>query len=135
MSAANGTAGIYCDDVLTQVDPISLHPDWSLKEGGRLIESRHRSPRGQWRLKTWAAYFEYRIPLRWINTSEADLINWWWERGLNLVYTLDSSDDSAVYLCRIANRRQPIGRKERPYPDSWKGALELVSINDGRLAF
>jgi len=135
MTAAHSPASFYFDDALTQVDLLPLHPDWEFSEGGRIQETRHRFPQGNWRLNTWARFSEFRIPLRWISTSEAELINWWWEKGLNLVYTLDASDDSSVTLCRIVNPRQPIGRKERPYPDLWKGTLELSSINDGRLAF
>lgn len=135
VSAANSGATTYLDDVLTQVDPVTLHPEWNLEEQQRLIRRDHRTTGGQLHSYLWSQYFAFRVPLRWLPRAQADLLNWWWGNQLELAFTLDSSDDASTYICRITNATQPIGRRQRPYADTWEGLLELESINDGRLDF
>lgn len=135
ISAANSQATVFLDDAMTQVDPRILHPEWSLGEMEKITEIVHRTRNGDLKSYRWNSYFEFQVPLRWISTGEADLINWWWEHQLDLVLILDSSEPSAMVLCRIGNERQPIGQREPPYNDQWKGRLHLEGINQGGLIY
>ena len=73
--------------------------------------------------------------MRFLPTSHADLINWWWENQFNLVFTLDTSDSESTRILRMVNERQPIGGRIRPYKDQWQGTLQLESIDEGGLVF
>ena len=129
------TATLYLDDVLTRVDQITLYPEWSFQEQARLMQSRHRTLGGKAHVYTWGKYFAYEVPLRFLSTSHAALINWWWERQFQLLFTLDTSDSESSFIVRIANDRQPIGGRVKPYADLYQGVLQLESVHDGRLSF
>ena len=134
-SLPGSQSSIDLDDVLTQVDPVVLHPDFAMEEMARQIASEHRTLSGDMHTYVWARYCAYSVPLRYLPDSHADLLNWWWERRFNLALTLDTSDSESTYIVRIVNDRQPIGRRVRPYDNLWEGTLKLESINAGALAF
>ena len=134
-SDETATTEIWIDDVLTQVDPIDIFPEWSFIEQERSIKSQHRSLGGIQRTHVWDQYFSYQVPLRWLSDSHTDLINWWWRNQFNLVFTLDTSDSESMRIVRITNQNQPIGSRIRPYQDQWQGTLMLESIDRGSLVF
>ena len=127
--------GLIIDDVLTQIDLIIIHPEYSFLEQARTIQTQHRSIGGEYRVSVWEKYFAYSIPLRFLSNSHADLINWWWENKFNLVFTLNTSDSESMYITQIVNQQQPIGKRIRPYNDLWEGVIQLESIDKGSLIF
>ncbi|MDH4247891.1 MAG: hypothetical protein OEW39_08745 [Deltaproteobacteria bacterium] len=134
-AALSNSMAVYVDDVLTTIDPITLYPEWSLTEQARLIQARHRTLGGKEHVYTWGKYFAYEVPLRFLSDSHAALINWWWENQFHLLFTLDTSDSESSFIVRIANDRQPIGGRVKPYVDLWQGVLQLESVHDARLSF
>jgi len=126
------------DDVLTQADPITLHPEYSLSLGAQLEQSSLRTRNGNLHTTVWHRHFAATLPLRWLSNSHANLINWWWQHQHNLLLRLDEDDPEQVVICRIVNNRQPIGAKRAPYAlndGGWEGVLELESIHQGGLVF
>jgi hypothetical protein len=134
-TAIHSQTTVLMDDVLTVVDAITLHPEWSFEERSRLLRAQHRTRAGHLHTLVWDKYFAWSLPLRFLSDSHAALIGWWWERQPALLLTLDSSDSESRWIVRIANESQPIGRRMRPYGDRWEGALELESLTSGELAF
>lgn len=133
---APGAAGAFAlDDVLTQVDPLVLHPEWGLEEQSTLLRAQHRTQSGRLHTIVWGGYRAFSVPLRWLTGAEADTLNGWWEAQAPLAFCLDSSDSAAVWVCRLANPRQPIGRRLAPYADRWAGTLALESLDAGSLVF
>ncbi len=126
---------LITDDVLTQIDLITLHPDWSFAERSEVIKSQNRTLGGKLHTYTWDKYFSWNVPLQFISTSHADLINWWWENQFNLLFTLDTSDSESMFTCRITNKTQPIGNRMRPYTDLWRGNITLESLDKGSPVF
>jgi hypothetical protein len=135
VTAAGTTASFAVDDVLTQIDPIVLHPEWTLEDRSALLQAQHRTQSGRLAAVAWGRYRGLNLPLRSLSGLEAGLINWWWELQAPLAFTLDSSDAAAVWVCRIANPRQPVGRRIRPYADRWSGSLTLESLDEGSLVY
>lgn len=135
VSAANSLCTGEMDDVLTRVDPLTVFPDWSLLTRERAMALQHRTREGLLQRSRWSSAFEFQLPLRWLSSGEAAVLNWWWENQLNLAFTLDTSDSESVFICRIVNPSQPVGKRMRPYPDQWAGRLELAGINPGGLNF
>lgn len=134
-TATSATAQIQFDDVLVTVDPITLHPTFETEHRQQLISEQQRTLGGRLYSTVWDKFFAYTLPLQFLPTSHADLINWWWENNFNLALTLDTSDSESIRICRIANTQQPIGRRMSPYFDQWQGALLLESIDRGSLVF
>ena len=126
---------LHIDDVLTQVDWITLHPGFDLREQARVVQSAHRTRSGKLYSYRWSKHFAYAVPLRFLADSHADLVNWWWENQLNLVLTLDTSDSESLRIVRITNDRQPIHSRVAPYDNLWSGTVHLESIDPGSLVF
>ena len=135
MAGAGAMVSFTVDDVLTQLDPVTLHPEWTAEEQSALLQAQHRTQSGQLQSVLWGRYFAWNLPLHAISGIEAGIILWWWELSLPLAVTLDSSDSATVFTCRIANSRQPIGKRVRPYADRWSGTLVLESLDGGSLVF
>lgn len=129
------SAGLYVDDVLTQIDPITLNPTWDYQEAAQVLAAQNRTLGGNLATYQWAKHFEYSVPLQYIPTSYADLLNWWWENRFNLALTLNTSDTESIRVVRLVNDRQPIGKRMQPYADQWQGLLQLESIDKGSLVF
>jgi hypothetical protein len=131
----SSNASILADDVLTTVDPVPLYPEWSFEDRSELIRAQHRTRSGVLHDLVWQKFLSYSMPLRYLPGSHAALLNWWWEQGLALLLTLDSSDGESLHAVRIVNDSQPIGKRLRPYADLWEGTLHLESLDPGGLAY
>lgn len=123
------------DDVLSMIDPITIHPEYSYKENARLNKNERRTLGGNLHTYKWSKSFAWNVPLEYLSDSHTDLINWWWTNQFNLAFTIDTSDAESTYTCRIVNDRQPIHTLHRSYNDTWKGVLQLESIDQGSLVF
>ena len=126
------------DSLLPQVDPITLTPEFDFIEESRLPAARHRTQGGVLHTYQWTRHWAWRVPLRFLSNSHADLINWWWVNGFALAFTLDTSDQNTVYTAKITNETQPIGSKIKPYAlnaGGWAGVLELESLDQGSLVY
>ncbi len=135
VAGPGAAAAFLLDDALTQIDPLVLHPEWTLEEQSELLRAQHRTQSGRLQAVTWGRYWALNLPLHWLSGLEADVMNWWWEQQAPLAFTLDSSDAAAVRVCRITNPRQPVCRRMRPYADRWSATLTLESLDEGSLVF
>jgi hypothetical protein len=123
------------DDVLTQLDVLTLHPDWPVEVAWRPVGSPGRTSTGRQVTVPRAHALQARMELSWLTDSAAGLLNWWWSQQLPLALTLDTSDAEAVYLVQITNDQQPAQQRRPDNAEYWRGALQLQSINDGALVF
>lgn len=126
---------MLADDVLVQVDPITLHPGFAFQARAQLHRSQHRTRGGALHTYLWGRHGAWRVPLRFLADSHAALLNWWWANQFNLLFTLNSSDSERLRTVRIVNDTQPVGRRVAPYADLWEGTLELESLDAGSLVF
>lgn len=126
---------LHIDDVLTQIDPITIHPTFDFREQQDLIKNNNITLGAIQHTYSWDKHFNYTVPLHLISDSHANLINWWWENQFNLTFTLDTSDSESVFICRITNDRQPINRRIRPDFNLWEGVIFLESLDKGSLVF
>ncbi len=132
----SGDNTVVIDDVLLQVDPIVVHPEYSFRDQSALIKEESRTLGGNLHTYVWDKFFAWNVPLQFISNSHMDLINWWWQNQFNLLFTLDTSDAETSYIVRITNDRQPINTIHSPYRDElWRGTLQLESITNGSLVF
>jgi hypothetical protein len=135
LTASGAGAAFDLDDVLIQIDPLVLHPEWSLEDQSALLQAQHRTESGRLQSVGWGRYRAFTVPLRWLSQTEADVLNWWWAAQAPLAFSLDSSDSAAAWVCRITNPRQPVNRRMSPYADRWSGSVTLESLDDGSLVF
>ncbi|HEX7925942.1 MAG TPA: hypothetical protein VF678_00025, partial [bacterium] len=135
ITGAGAAVAVDMDDVLTQIDPLTLHPEWALEEQSALLRSVQRTQSGKLQSVGWGSFRAFTVPLRWLTDAEADALNGWWAAQAPLAFCLDTSDSEAVWVCRITNPRQPVGKRLSPYSDRWSGTLTLESLDAGSLVF
>lgn len=122
------TRELYIDDVITQIDPITLYPEISFQEKEQVIKTDHTTRGSERHTYVWGRNLAWSVPLRYISDSHANLINWWWENKFELAFTLDTSDAETIHVVRIANNTQPFGKRNKPHQDRWEGLLQLEGV-------
>ena len=119
------------EDVLTQIDPITIHPTWDFRERQELQRFNNKTLGAIQHTYSWDKHFAWSVPLQFLSTSHANLINWWWQNQLNLLFTLNTSDSESMFVTRIVNDQQPINRRIRPHDNLWSGMISLESLIRG----
>ena len=135
VSAANSSAAVVMDDVLSMVDPIVLYPAWSAKTVQTIQRSRIRLQGGNLETALFGSHHRFVLPVQWVTAEQVNLLQWWWKQQLNLALTLDSSDDSSTFTCRLAAGEAPLIRAQAPYSALYQTNLSLVSLDQGSLVF
>lgn len=120
---------LFIDDILPELDQQVLHPNWDYTENEEIIKHLHTTIGGQTSQFKYSNFFKFEIGLFAIPTSQADLINFWWDNKVNLVYRPDTSDSNLVYIVRLVNQSKPLDTfVEVNNPDLLSGRLQLESI-------
>ncbi|MDH4225608.1 MAG: hypothetical protein OEW12_08180, partial [Deltaproteobacteria bacterium] len=123
------------DNVLTQVDWMTIAQGEGFKRRENRLAQWDRSAQGLLVSGVGEPYPAFDVPVQWLTTLQADLINWWWEKGTFLAFTVEPSDMATTAICVIANNTQPVRRRISPYPDKWEAKLELMGVNNWALSF
>lgn len=126
---------VIIDDVITEIDPIPLHPEWGFRDRMDREREIQRTRGGDLHTWKWPTFGGWTVPLPYLTDSHAALINWWWEQDLALAFTLNTSDAETVHLVKITNDRRPIDSLVKPYHNIWKGTLTLETLTKGGLVF
>ncbi len=128
---SGATSELYMDDVLTAVDIINMLPsrDQENQESQGRIDSTTLG--GRYVDYKWSDQTRFSVPVRYMPSSEAEMINRWWKNGYNLMFTDNSSDENRTYIVRIANTSQPFARVMRPYNDLFESTLIFDVIDYG----
>lgn len=119
---------VIIDDILTRVDEIILHPDWNYQNQHQLIETRGVSIGGKSEYFKYGEFYDFQIPLFFISTSHANLMNFWWEEKFELLYTENTSNESLMRIVRI---------RDKPFNSFitgtglYRGNLTLESVTNG----
>lgn len=120
---------LFIDDILPEIDRQILHPNWDYTENEEIIKHLHTTIGGQTSQFKYANLFKFEIGLFAIPTSQANLINYWWNDKLNLVYRPDTSDSNLVYIVRLVNQSKPLDTFVEVNQDLLLGTLQLESIS------
>jgi len=100
---------------------ITLEPEFDYKDSLTKLEQIHRLQNGDmYRYKT-GAYDKFKFKLRYFSSSDASIVNSWWESNTELMFWIDS-DVSSVML---TNKSKPVGQYQKPYTDLMQGTIEL----------
>ena len=120
---------IYFDDILTTIDPITLHPEWDLKLKDELFMVDHQTIGGANPSYVWGFNKKWEVLLEHIEENEARLLNQWWQDMRPLLFTSDTSDYTQQFIVTMTNKETPMNNLSRIYHDEWKGTLELSAYN------
>ena len=102
---------------------VDLYPEWDVKNESRKIEDKHRVRSGGSYTYKWGDYFREKFSLTDVNSSDACIINSWWNTNTDLLFTTDSG--TTVNSVHIENKKTPLGQYMEPYDSLFKGTIEL----------
>lgn len=106
---------------------VSLDINWDMMRNEELIVDRVRTIGGRAADKVWASFKKFRFSMSNIPSSDAGLINEWWE-GTDV---LDFEFDNYISSIYISNQGQPFQGLPKPYYNEWNGNLILDVIRGG----
>lgn len=121
----------YADDLLVAADVITLHPDRDVTRAPQQIRSDAYGLGGTVLSYRWGEEHRFTLQVRYMPSSEKDLINRWWANGFPLLFTFDGSDTSQTFVTVLEGIGAPFTHLMRPYPDLWEGTLRLRALTGG----
>jgi hypothetical protein len=122
---------------LTRVDPVlpaaslRLHPEWALEERAALDVAAWRSLTGTLSTVLWRRFASIRIPLARVAGADAARIAGWWRDGATVALTLDIARLRTTLICRFADGRLPLSRRQEAAEERWAGVIEFESVDEG----
>lgn len=125
------TNDFYFDDVLTATDVVDL--DVSLNyQSNRTQNVAYNQTQG-YRLSSykWSDYGEWSLPIKYLNNTIANLINYWWEKDFLLKYTNDRYNNEEIFVVKISSNESPFLKRMKPYSDLFEGVIKIQSITNG----
>ena len=102
---------------------VDVEPEYTLKESGKKVESRHRVRDGGEFVYKWGEYDTVSVPVMYVNSSFKTTVNSWWSDNTDLIWNNRLS--SEVTSVHVTNKSKPIDAFNKPYNDLFKGKIEL----------
>ena len=122
-----GNRNAFVDDVNFGVDAVTLVPDWQWQT--RDLQMREEQSTLAYR--RWNTGFgtsrAYEVPLRYVPSSVADLLNWWHGQQFTLILEVNS-EEGDVHLVRLVNPDSPLQQLQPPYGGLFQGTLQLQLV-------
>lgn len=110
---------------ISSANAITIYPEFKMKPDKKQIRNEHRSKSGRLRLYKWGDYERFSLPLSFVPTSEAAIINSWWDTNTELLLFINSDSTIAVHSVMILNKESPINEYQAPYQTYMKGIVKL----------
>jgi hypothetical protein len=108
---------------------VTILPDPGMARQDKIIESVHRTPTGARYSYKWGDYYAVKIPVSFVSSGDAAIVNSWWVSRAPLVFRqYDSTSGSGAADVRsvmITNKKLPISKFEAPNLSELKGVIEL----------
>lgn len=130
-ATSTGSYALYFDDLLPAVDLLTLYPDRDATEIREQQAVEHTTRSGRSVRHVWNDRGRWTLPMRLIPSSEAAMLNRWWQNGFNLLLIWDSSDTAQNYIVRAGGSQPPFMELGQPYTDLWNGTLTLEGVSNG----
>jgi len=108
------------------IDGVSFEPEYGYKEQDKKIQNSIRARSSLWATYKFSDYRRWKIPLKFVNSSDKQTLNNWWRNNTELFFYDNNDTTAAATSCvRISNKTLPINTAIPPYDYEWKGNIEL----------
>lgn len=105
----------------TSSTAVTLYPEFDYKDKRTKIEQSHRLQNGDRYVYKTGVYDNFQFKNKFFPSSDAAVVNSWWESNTELLFWIDS-DVSSVML---VNKSKPFDQFQRPYTDLMQGTIKL----------
>lgn len=112
------------DNSSVDITSITLDVGRTLREKKTLNSVSHSTVGGLYTSYTYSNHRDFDVPIRYLTSSDALVINDWWYRSYDLTFSTDVSTLSVI----ITNMSEPFRSLERPYKDLYSGTLMLSGL-------
>lgn len=103
---------------------VNLHPSWDMAENETILTGVHSTlNRADVRYK-FGSYKFWTVPLRFLTSSDSQVLNDAWKNQETVTWTVDSS----AHNVRIINDQNPVAQLEKPYFDQFRALLKLQEV-------
>jgi len=126
-----GCSALFLDDIWATVDMIELCPNFNASINREINFSPEQTLTGRYIDFSYGTREKFGLDFSVMDEVEAEIINRWWFKQYNLLFTFDTSDTNTNFICRIVNSTRPFSQVRKPYVNKFKGRLELEAINNG----
>ena len=109
----------------TSATSIVLYPDEGMELGKHLMHNTQRAADGHLYGYEFGTYHKSSIPVQFMPSSDAAIVNSWWESQAKLLLFVTSGPVTAVHSCMIMGETCPMNQLNKPYDDRFKGTIPL----------
>ncbi|HNS91289.1 MAG TPA: hypothetical protein PKJ72_14725, partial [Deltaproteobacteria bacterium] len=109
----------------TSATSIVLYPDEGMELGKYLMHNTQRAADGHLYGYEFGTYHKSSIPVQFMPSSDAAIVNSWWESQAKLLLFVTSGPVTAVHSCMIMGETCPMSQISKPYDDRFKGVIPL----------
>jgi hypothetical protein len=109
----------------TSATSIVLYPDEGMELGKHLMHNTQRAADGHLYGYEFGTYHKSSFPVQFMPSSDAAIVNSWWESQAKLLLFVTSGPVTAVHSCMIMGETCPMSQINKPYDDRFKGTIPL----------
>lgn len=102
---------------------LTIEPTHDYKEVDDKIEQVVRARSGKRYNYLWSSFKKWSLPVVFVDSSFASIVNSYWSSNTNLLFKNESS--TSVFSVVITNNVKPIGELIKPYDNLYKGVIEV----------
>ncbi len=104
---------------------IQLYPEWDYSKGKKQIKTETRLKGGGLLDYKWGDYDRISFSAELVPSSEASIVNSWWDSRTKLQFFISSGSSIDVTSVMLMNKDTPLGQLNKPYTDLCKGSIIL----------
>jgi hypothetical protein len=104
---------------------VQIFPEWELRAGMKKTTTSIRTNLGKLYTYKWGQFKRFEVPVRYISTSKAAIVNSWWQTADLLHWKVYSGGVWETNSVMIVNKTAPFNDFEKGYMSLMKGNLEL----------
>jgi len=91
------------------------------------MRADHRTLSGKLYVYLWSNYIKHKINVTYMQTSQAAIVNSWWQTNTELLLFITSDSNTEVQSVVLLNKEFPMTKFVKPYNTYMEGKLELES--------
>lgn len=110
---------------ITSAATVEFFPEWNYSNFEKHNRTEHRTQGGKYYRYKWGDFRTIKFSADWLDSSDASLVNSWWDSDSELLFFVTSDTATEVFSVMIMNDNTPFAQFNKPYDNYYKGKMEL----------